>query len=234
MRLVRALPGGERVRFAAVGFGFGEDFRSAVGDHGAELVEAEFDVRALPDGVPHLLDVDGPGAWDVAVCSEVVEHALQPLALLLGCRRLLRDGGELLLTTNSASFVGDLLKLAAGRHNVEALERSHVLVDHDWRPHMRLYLAEELRRLLELCGLRVSEASYFDNGNVYSGRKGVAIGAVRAIASGVPRLRSHIFVRAVAAGPPQPAATERVAASFRQFGLPLPLSIAGPAPPAGS
>jgi len=226
MRLVRALPGGRQTRLAAVGFSFDDDFRVAVSRLGAELVEAEFDVRALPVGVPHLLDVRGEGEWDVVVCSEVIEHTLQPLALLLGCRRLLRPGGELLLTTNSASFVGDLLKLASGRHNVEALDRSHILVDHEWRPHMRLYLLPELRELLARCGLSALEAFYFDNGNVYTGAKGAATGLIRCVAAGVPRLRSHVFVRAVAAAEPQSVALRRTADSFRQFGLPLPRSIA--------
>jgi len=226
MRLVRALPGGERPRLAAVGFSFDDGFRAAVDDLDAELIEAEFDIRALPEGVSHLLDVEGAGGWDVVVCSEVVEHTLQPLALLLGCRRLLRPGGELLLTTNSASFVGDVLKLASGRHNVEALDRSHILVDHEWRPHMRLYLLSELDRLLELCGFSTLEAFYFDGGNVYAGPKGAAIAAVRTVASCVPRLRSHIFIRAVAGSEPQAAALQRAAASFRQFGLPVPRSVA--------
>lgn len=228
LRLVRALPGGDGTRLAAVGFSFDDRFSAAVDALGAEMVQAEFDVRALPAGVPHLLDVAGAGEWDVVVCSEVIEHTLQPLALLLGCRRLLRAGGELLLTTNSASFVGDVLKLAIGRHNVEALDRSHILVDHEWRPHMRLYLLPELRELLALCGFTAVEAFYFDNGNVYAGPKGAATGVIRAAASSVPRLRSHMFVRAVAAGTPQAGAVHRAAGSFRQFGLPVPVALADP------
>jgi len=227
LRLVRALPGGDRTRLGAVGFSF-DGFSSAVDALGAEMVQAEFDVRALPDGVPHLLEIAGAGEWDAVVCSEVIEHTLQPLALLLGCRRMLRPGGELLLTTNSASFVGDVLKLASGRHNVEALERSHILVDHHWRPHMRLYLLPELRELLTLCGLTALEAFYFDNGNVYVGTKGAATGVIRASASCIPRLRSHMFIRAVADATPRPGALHRAAESFRQFGLPAPSTITGP------
>ena len=230
LRLVRAMPGGERSTLAAVGFAVDDDFAAAAAALGASLLEAEFDVRALAPGVPHLLDVSlvqADGDWDVVVCSEVIEHTLQPLALLLGCHRLLRYGGEILLTTNSASFVGDILKLASGRHNVEAIERSHVLVDHQWRPHMRLYLLPELRRLLELCGYVVEEGFYFDNGNTYVGSKGAAVGAIRRAAGCLPRLRSHMFVRAVKTTAPRPEAVERVAESFRQFGLPVPGSLAG-------
>ena len=93
---------------------------------------------------------------------------------------------------------------------------------------MRLYLLPELRRLLELCGLSALEAYHYDNGVVYTGAKGAAVGLVRGAASRVPRLRSHIFVRATAAGAPDARALERTAESFRQFGLPAPARSASP------
>lgn len=159
------------------------------------------------------------------VCSEVIEHTLQPLALLLGCRRMLRPGGELLLTTNSASFVGDVLKLASGRHNVDTLERSHILVDHQWRAHMRLYLLPELRELLALCELTALEALYFDKGTCTLGPRGWP-----PMSSARPRPASSACAvtcsSARADGSPQPAALHRAAESFRQFGLPVPPGLA--------
>lgn len=226
LRLIRQLPGGDRVRLGAAGLGFDTAFRRAMGETRVETIEAEFDVRATGPGVAHLLATPLPvdaERWDLVVCTEVVEHQLQPLALLVGCHRLLCPGGVMILTTNSASFVGDALKLLAGRHNVEALARSHVLVDHEWRPHMRLYLLEEMERLLNLAGFRIEHGKYFDAGNVYTGAKGAAIGSIRRIASVVPRLRSHMVIEASKAGEPPQETWQRLDEAFAVFGLPRPV-----------
>lgn len=222
LRLIRQLPGGATIRLGAAGLGFEPSFRRALAGIDVEPIEVEFDVRATTAGVGHLLSAEllqREQRWDVVVCTEVVEHQLQPLALLVGCQRLLRPDGLLILTTNSAAFVGDVLKLLAGRHNVEALERSHILVDSDWRPHMRLYLLEEMEQLLALAGFEIVCGRYFDTGNVYTGAKGAAIGAIRRVASVVPRLRSHMLIEARNAGPPCPAAMLRLEESFGAFGL---------------
>lgn len=224
LRLLRRLPGGDRVRLGAAGLGFDDPFRRAMAELGVSLAESEFDVRATPAGVDHLLAVTPDfGHWDVVVCTEVLEHQLQPLALLVGCNRLLHAEGAMVLTTNSASFIGDALKLLAGRHNVEALARSHVLLDDDWRPHIRLYLLEEILQLLELTGFRTERGSYFDGGNVYTGAKGAGIGTVRRIAGVVPRLRSHIVVEARRAGEPAPQTWQRLDQAFGAFGLTRPV-----------
>ncbi|MGI8802550.1 MAG: class I SAM-dependent methyltransferase [Solirubrobacteraceae bacterium] len=223
LRLIRQLPGGDRVRIGAAGLGIDGEFRRALQAIDVETIEAEFDVRATDPGVSHLLAVPLPTErWDVVVCTEVVEHQLQPLALLVGCNRLLRPGGKLVLTTNSASFIGDVLKLLAGRHNVEALGRSHVLVDHAWRPHMRLYLLEEMEELLRLVGFDIERGRYFDGGNVYAGAKGAVIGAIRRLAGTVPRLRSHLVIVATKAAEPPPESLRRLDASFGIFGLTRP------------
>jgi SAM-dependent methyltransferase len=224
LRLMRALPGAGETRLAAAGLGFDPPFRAAMEKHRVELIEAEFDVRACPPG-GHLLETplaDPAGDWDVVVCSEVIEHQQQPLSLLCGVSRMLRPGGTLLMTTNSASFIGDILKLAAGRHNVEALHRSHVLLDSEWRPHIRLYFREELEQLLDMAGLRVTESFYFDGGNVYRGVKGAAVASVRALAGVLPRYRSHVFLRATVQSAPTAQTLQRLRESFHQYGLPFP------------
>ena len=226
LRLIRQLPGGTRLRLGAAGLGMDSAFRDAMAQIDAETIEAEFDVRATAPGVSHLLATPLAGEtdrWDVVVCTEVVEHQLQPLALLVGCHRLLRPGGVMILTTNSASFIGDALKLLVGRHNIATLENSHVLLDDDWRPHMRLYLLEEMEQLLELAGFRIDSSRYFDGGNVYTGAKGASIAAIRRIASVVPRFRSHMLIAASRAGEPPPATWQRLDEAFAAFGLTRPV-----------
>jgi SAM-dependent methyltransferase len=207
-RLVRGLPGGAELRIAGLGLGLEDSFRAAMEQLGVELHELEFDLRLPPSGVDHLLSCPvAPlgGPFDICLCTEVIEHQMHPAALLLGLNRLTRRGGTLLATTNSVSFIGDIAKLAAGRHNVEALERSHIVSDSDWRPHIRLYTLAELRALVERAGFEVLEACYFDNGNVYAGGRGLAMTALRRLAGRVPHLRSHVFVMARRTGDPDPA-----------------------------
>jgi SAM-dependent methyltransferase len=224
LRLIRRLPGGSSVTLGAAGLGISGPYREALDALGIAAFEAEFDVRATDSGIPHLLELEAAatGDWDVVVCTEVIEHQLQPLSLLVGCHRLLRPGGALVLTTNNAAFIGDALKLLAGRHNLNALEHSHVLLDDLWRPHIRLFLLTEIVQLLELAGFVIDEATFFDNGNVYGGAKGVAIGAIRRATGIVPRFRSHLFVRATKSTDPSPAAWRRLDESFASFGLRRP------------
>jgi SAM-dependent methyltransferase len=208
LRLARTLPGGGAVAMTGVGLGFAEDFRAAMSTLSVDLHELEFDVRLPPSGAEHILTcpvraLGGP--FDICLCTEVLEHQVHPASLLLGLSRLTRPGGVVLLTTNSVSFVGDIAKLAAGRHNVEALERSHVLCDSDWRPHIRLYTRTEVENLVGRAGFEVIDARYFDNGNVYAGPKGLGIGALRALAGRLAHLRSHVLVVARRSRDPDPA-----------------------------
>ena len=208
LRLIRGLPGGVAVRMTGLGLGLDHAFRAAMQQLDVELHEVEFDVRLPPSGAGHVLNCAVPplgGPFDVCVCTEVIEHQVHPASLLLGLSRLTRPGGSLLLTTNSVSFVGDIAKLVAGRHNVEALEHSHVVSDSDWRPHIRLYTLAELEALVERAGFEVLEARYFDNGNVYAGSRGLAMSALRGLAGRVPHLRSHVLVLARRSGDADPA-----------------------------
>lgn len=189
LRIARFLGDGP---LAACGFGFDDRFRGAMDALSVRMVEAEFDVRACNS---HILNVE-PVGLDAAVCTEVVEHQMYPLSLLVGINRHLKCGGRLYLTTNSVSFVGDVLKLCAGQH-WEPLGRSHVLCDSAWRPHVRLYTLNELVTLLRMTGFEPDEAFYFDNGNPYRGIKGIAVSAVRSLASVVPHMRSHIFLASI-------------------------------------
>lgn len=220
LRLIRSLPQGERARLAAAGFSFSHEFECALGQLGIRLVEMEFDARRGPNGAEsHILTRAVDELFDVAVCTEVIEHQFQPLVLCAGMNRFLADGGKLLLTTNSAGFIGDVLKLVSGRHNVESLERSHVLADHEWRPHIRLYTLPEIRKILELCGFEVEEGFYFDNGSVYRGAKGTAMSALRRAAGMVPHMRSHLWVKARKIGDPTHDACERIQRTCELYGV---------------
>jgi SAM-dependent methyltransferase len=219
LRLARRLPGGERMSLTALGFGFEDDFRDCLRRLDVALHEVEFDVRRPPAGAGHLLRLSLDAPFDVVICSEVIEHVVHPAALLVGLNRITRRGGTVLLTTNSVSFIGDVAKLLAGRHNVEALERSHVVTDYPWRPHVRLFTRDELARVFALAGFTVWAAYYFDNGNVYRGAKGAVMAALRGVTNLVPHLRSHVFIAAERTREPLPELVAHLATVLRATGL---------------
>ncbi len=53
----------------------------------------------LVQGDAERLDCFRPGSFDHLLCSEVLEHCLHPQAIFAGIARVLRPGGEALLTT---------------------------------------------------------------------------------------------------------------------------------------
>lgn len=220
LRIVRCLDKDHQVRLGAAGFLVSDAFSSALRALDTTFYNLEFDVRHVASGsTQHILTCPVDSVYDVAICTEVVEHQVYPLSLLVGINRFLRPGGTLYLTTNSVSFIGDVLKLVAGRHNIESIEQSHVLSDTDWRPHIRLYSIPEMKRLLKMTGFEVREAFYFDNGSVYQGLKGFGIGVVRRVSGVLPYLRSHMFVTAVKRSEPTPEAFQRLYQIICQYNL---------------
>ena len=218
VRIARGLAHGGRVTLTGVGLGFSEPFKRDMERIDVGLHELEFDVKRPPADAGHLLSTP-IGPFDGCVCTEVIEHQFQPTSLLVGLNRLTRTGGTLLLTTNSVGFIGDVARLLVGRHNVEALERSHVVSNADWQPHIRLFTLAELRTLVARAGFEIDAAYYFDNGNVYSGLKGAAMTGLRAVSGRVPHMRSHIFVAARRRADPDQALAEHLRRALAATGL---------------
>lgn len=229
LRIARTMPGGDGTKLVGLGLGLSDAFRGEMSRLGVRLHELEFDVRLPPPGAQHLLSCDVEsigGPFDICVCTEVIEHQLHPVSLLVGLNRITSPGATVLMTTNSVSFFGDIAKLAVGHHNVETLERSHVVSDSDWRAHIRLYTRGELTVLMERAGFAVTSARYFDNGNVYAGRKGALIGALRGAAALVPHLRSHVFIEAQRVREPEPSLIDHLERLLSRYGLQERLGVA--------
>jgi 2-polyprenyl-3-methyl-5-hydroxy-6-metoxy-1,4-benzoquinol methylase len=84
-------------------------------------------------------------SWDVVVSFEVIEHLLEPCALLQGAREALAPGGALALSTPYHGLVKNLA-IAAFRFD------SHFAVDGD---HVRFFTDRAIRRLLEANGFEI-------------------------------------------------------------------------------
>lgn len=89
-------------------------------------------------------------AWDVVVSFEVIEHLLEPRALLQGANDALVPGGALFLST---PYHGLLKNLAVTALRFE----KHFAVDGD---HIRFFTDGALRRLLEDNGFRIVETAH--------------------------------------------------------------------------
>jgi len=100
------------------------------------------------------------GSFDVALCTEIIEHLDRPLPLLVRANRLLRPGGALILSTPNHAALKCRLSLLAGRPAFGHLFGTrHVYQMSEW-VHRREYTAGELRRLLEPVGFQIEATRY--------------------------------------------------------------------------
>jgi SAM-dependent methyltransferase len=135
-----------------LGCGAGRFLTLAPGGTGADIAQAALDraARTAP-GVPlALVEQDGtlPFAhdrFDLVWCSETLEHVGDALGLLQECRRVLRRGGRLLVTTPAHPL---------WRRTAIALARFDAHFD-PMGQHLRFFTARSLRRTLTAAGFEV-------------------------------------------------------------------------------
>jgi len=128
---------------------------------------ANFETAMRREGIAvHETDItreDPPlpaGSFDVALCTEIIEHLDRPLPLLVRANRLLRPGGVLILSTPNHASLKCRLNLLVGRpSNAHLFGTRHVYQMNEW-VHKREYTAGELRRLLEPVGFSVQEIRF--------------------------------------------------------------------------
>ena len=95
--------------------------------------------------------------------GEVFEHFYNPLHFISEVSRVLKVGGRLVLTTPNLSYFGNVCRLLNGKSVFEELERSHIFYHSEWRPHERVYTAEELNSLMKRGKLKNRMVCYIDN-----------------------------------------------------------------------
>ena len=129
-------------------------------------------------------------SFHAVILAEVLEHLrLPPRLVFQELKRLLTNGGFLLITTPNFARLANFLKLAAGRNPLEPFP-DH-LVTEDVTPyltHIREYTMRELTRLLEQNGFDVRETFY--SGCMERGRAHAWISAI------VPPWRGSLVVLA--------------------------------------
>jgi SAM-dependent methyltransferase len=132
--------------------GFGADRSSKTGRH------YEFDLNRAQDQANCRSDLP---RYDVVVMAEVIEHLHTAPQLVMRCvRRLVTNGGVLLLQTPNAASLSKRLKLLAGRNPFEMIRP-----DTSDPGHFREYTLDELRAIARDAGFVIERAStrcYFD------------------------------------------------------------------------
>ena len=117
---------------------------------GAEVAE-EAARRARRHGEVVLVEADGSlpfahAEFDVIWCSEVIEHVPDALGLLQECRRVLRPGGRVILTTPNHG-VPRRLAIAALRFEAHFDPQGQ---------HVRFFTRRSLREILRAAGFEPS------------------------------------------------------------------------------
>lgn len=102
------------------------------------------------------------GSYDVILSSHVIEHLYHPMSLLRECSRLLRSGGELVITTDNAMMIDVFANYIGGYGYIfEPVEHTAAMHFDFWRGHVRFFTSTDLQRMMHGAGLEPSDPQYF-------------------------------------------------------------------------
>lgn len=130
-------------------------------------------------------------AFDVVLCCELIEHlALDPTHMLMEIHRVLKPGGQLLITTPNVLVLRHVNALLRKRQNIFGPYSGYGI----YGRHNREWTLDELVELITGCGFRIEQAEIRDT---YPHR-----GYSRWLKRIFPHFRDVVFVLAQAEGLP--------------------------------
>lgn len=100
--------------------------------------------------------------FDLALSSHVIEHLYHPRSMVQECRRLLRDGGEVVITTDNAMMLDVFQNYVAGYGYIfEPVQQTAAMEFSFWRGHVRFFTESDLRTIVERCGFTHAQTRFF-------------------------------------------------------------------------
>lgn len=96
-------------------------------------------------------------SFDTVLACEIIEHlAVDPMHMLLECRRVLVDGGALLLTTPNCVGISAVARCLKGTEAPQIFSRyPHPAKNEACGPHVREYAPAEVVKALQAAGYRL-------------------------------------------------------------------------------
>jgi len=159
-----------------------------------EIHDAEFDPFYGVVSIPRI-----DRKFDLILGCEIIEHLIQPKPFLSFIADSLSDNGSTLITTPNVSSFGAIGRLLKGKSNYEALKHSVIMLNNDWRAHVRLYDRSELIELGRMFGLHCTEHRYYRNSAMDHEKAKGATWLLRSTFSAIPTYREDqyaVFQRA--------------------------------------
>jgi ubiquinone/menaquinone biosynthesis C-methylase UbiE len=104
---------------------------------------------------------------DVAICKDILEHVLEPLAVLQEVRRTLKDNGYVVISVPNHFYLPLRLRILFGKGLIsKCIGSDHRREYEEWNyMHIRFFTYKGFRRFLKATGFR-SEKWFWDFGNL--------------------------------------------------------------------
>ena len=158
---------GDAIKLIGTGLALRDDFRQAMSEN--KVYDSLLEVDVDPEN-PLFSTNDFPAeiplpenSVDLIIAAEVFEHLYSPINFIAQAARVLKPGGKLLLTTPNVSYFGNICRLICGKSIFPNLHESHFYLKSEWRAHMRVYDASEIKTLMADGGLEEIRHYMIDN-----------------------------------------------------------------------